>query len=490
MVSKPPQSTNQDPGSKRPGSKHLGCQYSGSSPLLVDAGLAIAAVAGFSTLLWLEGSALHAGLILAGLATGTVLTRRWCRSTTKDAILSAMAAAELERQRAIAKAERYVAAWRASVDHAVEGIVTIDAKGSIETLNEAAKTMFGYTSEELVGKNVNILMPEPYHSEHDGYLERYKRTGERRIIGIGREVVGRRKDSSQFPIDLSVGEGAIEGRRFYTAVIRDITERKDLQTKLGQTERLAAVGELAAGVAHEINNPINTIINCAQLIEDGDEPSENGRIIIEEGGRIADIVRALLQFARDDRDNAQPTSLAEVVERTRSLIGESWKRHSINLTVDVDDNLPAVFARPQKVQQVLLNLMINAKDALITHDVANRYVSLTAQRSGDGVEFAVADNGPGIETSVRDRIFEPFITTKRARGGTGLGLSICRSIIEGYGGTIQVATDDGGSVFSVWLPIAPPEPTDSPEESPEEPDSPEAPEASEDSDSPETPEAQ
>ena len=213
---------------------------------------------------------------------------------------------------------------RAIIDAATEAIVTIDARGTIETINDAALELFGYTAEEIVGENVATLMPSPYRDEHDAYLARYLETGERHIIGSGREVVARHKNGGQFPIELSVGEGAIDGRPFFTAILRDVSERTELQAKLAQTERLAAVGELAAGVAHEINNPINTMINCAQLIQDGDDPVENGGIIIEEGGRIADIVRSLLQFARDDRDRAQPTSLSEVVERTMGLIGENW----------------------------------------------------------------------------------------------------------------------------------------------------------------------
>jgi two-component system sensor kinase FixL len=428
--------------------------------MIANAILAVMAAAGFSSPLWLEGVAMHSGLILAGAASGALLTRIWCHSRNRRMIKDATSNAERDRKHAVATADRHVAAWRAIVDHAVEGIVTIDSQGRVETVNDAAEAMFGYSREELIGKNAKVLMPEPFHSKHDEYLARYLRVGVRRIIGIGREVAGRRKDKSQFPIDLSLGEGTIEGRQFFTAVIRDITERKALQTKLGHTERLAAVGELAAGVAHEINNPINTMINCAQLIEDGDEPIENSRIIIEEGGRIADIVRALLQFARDDHDHAQPTSLAEVVEQTMSLIGESWRRHCITLTIDVDDDLPMILARPQKVQQVLLNLMTNAKDALVLHNAESRYVSLAAQRAGEGVEFSVSDNGPGVAASVRNRIFEPFITTKRARGGTGLGLPICRSIIEGYGGTIRIAADDNGSVVTIWLPIAPTDPSE------------------------------
>jgi two-component system sensor kinase FixL len=313
--------------------------------------------------------------------------------------------------------------------------------------------MFGYAARELIGRNVRILMPPPYGDEHDGYLSRYLATGERRIIGIGREVVGLRKDGTQFPIDLSVGEGETAGRRFFTAVIRDITDRKELQAKLSQTERLAAVGELAAGVAHEVNNPINTVINCAQLIQDGDDLKANCQVIVEEGHRIADIVRDLLQFARDDRDHPQPTSLHEVVQRTIRLFGENLKRHGITLQADVSEDLPPVRGRPQQLQQVLLNLLINAKDALTQPGTAHRRVAVSAAADGPGVTLEVNDNGPGVPEHLASRIFEPFVTTKRARGGTGLGLSVSKSIVEGYGGRIDVESSPAtGATFRVWLP--------------------------------------
>ncbi|HEB53454.1 MAG TPA: PAS domain S-box protein [bacterium] len=425
----------------------------------VDAACGVIAIAGWSAAALFDGTWLRElAIAIATGATTLAAFRPWCRRQARRAVESATWAAEREREHATATATKHVEAWRAIVHTANEGIVTIDQRGLIETVNGAAERLFGYEHGELIGKNVSVLMPEPFSREHDGYLERYLRTGKRNIIGIGREVVGLRKGGEQFPIDLSVGEGAIEGRRFFTAVIRDLTERKELRAKLAQSERLAAVGELAAGVAHEVNNPINTMINCAQLIQDGDAADDNCRIIIQEGSRIADIVRALLQFARDDSDQAEPTALAEAVQRTQRMIGESWKRHGITLEVDVPDDLPPVMARPQKVQQVLLNLLINAKDALLQQTDSARRVLLRAAISSDGkgVDLAVVDNGPGIDASVRDRIFEPFVTTKRARGGTGLGLSISRSIIEDYGGEISVASTPGkGTAFSIWLPIAP-----------------------------------
>jgi two-component system, LuxR family, sensor kinase FixL len=397
-------------------------------------------------------------LVAAAATTTLAMFRPWCRRQATRAIQTAIWGAERERNEAVANAASHAARWQAIVDTATEGIVTIDAAGLIETCNGAAERLFGYRAQEVIGRNVSMLMPPPYRDEHDGYLRRYLSTGEKRIIGIGREVIGRRKDGSEFPIDLSVGEGANTGRRFFTAVIRDITDRKEMQTKLAQTERLAAVGELAAGVAHEINNPINTVINCAQLVQDGDDANTNCQVIIEESMRIADIVRDLLQFARDDRDRPQPTSLAEVVQRTLRLLGENWKRHGVVLQVDVADHLPQLHARPQQIQQVLLNLLINAKDALVQSETTDRRVWLSAEVDGNGVAFTVRDNGPGIPGQLGERIFEPFVTTKRARGGTGLGLSISRSIVEGYGGTIRVDSVPGqGATFRVWLPQAPAE---------------------------------
>lgn len=420
--------------------------------------------------LWAISAAAGTGALLAGTGTvaGTVLVaaaaasaalaafRPWCRRMAARDSLGAISTAEAERNRALDDAARHAARWRAIVDTATEGIVTIDDAGRIESVNGAALRLFGYAIEELLGQNVRVLMPDPYRGEHDGYLQRYLTTGERRIIGIGREVLGQRKDGTCFPIDLSVGEGATSDRKFFTAVIRDISERNAMQTKLAQTERLAAVGELAAGVAHEVNNPVNTIINSAQLIEDGEDHRLYCRMIREEGQRIADIVRDLLQFARDDRDRPQPTSVPEVIARTLRLVGENWQRHGIAVEVDVPDDLPLVQARPQQLQQVLLNLLINAKDALTQGARGDRRVWIRAQAVERGVELVVRDNGPGIPPALAPRIFEPFVTTKRARGGSGLGLSISKSIVEGYGGTIALRARSGdGAEFRVWLPEAP-----------------------------------
>lgn len=416
----------------------------------------VAVVASVTALLLPHGWAANACCTIGGAAAALSVLYPWCRRRSWRDLADATWSAERERAQALAAGARHAAHWQAIVDTATEGIVTIDERGCIETVNGAAERLFGWTADELVGRNVSMLMPSPYKDEHDGYLRRYLATGERRIIGIGREVPALRRDGTELPIDLSVGEGTVDGRKFFTAVLRDISDRKQMQTKLAQAERLAAVGELAAGVAHEVNNPINTIINCAQLIADGDDARSNCEVIIEEGQRVAEIVRDLLQFARDDRAAAQATSLQEVVARTLRLVGENWKRHGIRLHIDLPDDLPSVLARPQQLQQVLLNLLINAKDALTEAGTADRRVEVTARRRDGVVQFSVQDNGPGVPAALADRVFEPFITTKRARGGTGLGLSISKSIVEGFGGSIALRSKtDAGAAFDVTLPQAP-----------------------------------
>lgn len=416
---------------------------------------AIAATALWTTLATaqLHPAAADVVKVLAGFTTGVALLLPWCRRAAHRSVQAVAEVADLQLDAARQSASSHAARWRAIVDTATEGIVTIDERGTIEEVNGAAERLFGFGSGELTGKNVSVLMPSPHQEMHDEYLRAYLKTGERRIIGIGREVLGRHKNGTEFPIDLSVGEGTSQGQRFFAAVIRDLTERKEMQMKLAQTERLAAVGELAAGIAHEVNNPINTIINCAQLILDDDEKDENSRIIIEEGQRIAEIVRDLLRFARDDRDTPQPTSIPEVVQRTLRLVGENLKRHGVGLVVTVPDDLVQVLARPQQIQQVLLNLVINAKDALIHFQREGRRIEIAARGVDGGVELTVQDNGPGIPEHLGSRIFEPFVTTKRARGGTGLGLSISKSIVEGYNGTIGVTSVPGeGATFRIWLP--------------------------------------
>ena len=345
------------------------------------------------------------------------------------------------------------ALMRTIIATATEGIVTMTPAGTIELVNRAAELMFGYGPGELIGQDVTMLMPSPYREEHSSYVQNYLDTGQAKVIGIGREVVARRRDGSQFPIHLSVGEGKVGNRRVFVAILSDISLRKELQSRLSLAERLVAIGELAAGVAHEINNPLNTILNCAQLIRDGDSPIENINVIADEATRIASIVQDLLQFARNDKRELAPTNLADAIQRTVRLVNENYARVGVLLEVRLAADVPAALANRSQLQQVLLNLLNNARDAVLAKRTGERSILLSADPDRGGVLITVHDNGVGILPELRDRIFEPFFTTKRARGGTGLGLSIRKCIIDSFGGAITVESLPGeGSSFRIWLP--------------------------------------
>ena len=345
------------------------------------------------------------------------------------------------------------ALMRTIIATATEGIVTMTPGGRIELVNRAAELMFGFAPGELIGQDVTTLMPNPYRDEHSSYVQNYLDSGQARVIGIGREVVAKRKDGSQFPIHLSVGEGLVGNRRVFVAILSDISVRKELQARLSLAERLVAIGELAAGVAHEINNPINTILNCAQLIRDGDSPTENSSMIADEATRIAGIVQDLLQFARNDKRELVATDLADVAQRTVRLVRENFAKASVDIQVHVEPGTPTVRANRSQLQQVLLNLLNNARDAVLARQSGQKLVMVRAMPQQGGASIAVRDTGIGILPELADRIFEPFFTTKRARGGTGLGLSISKSIVDSFGGTITVESEPGqGAEFRVWLP--------------------------------------
>ena len=343
---------------------------------------------------------------------------------------------------------------RTIIATATEGIVTMTPGGRIELVNRAAELMFGFGPGELIGQDVTTLMPSPYRDEHRRYVQSYLDSGVARVIGIGREVMARRKDGSQFPIHLSVGEGVVGNRRVFVAILSDISVRKELQSRLSLAERLVAIGELAAGVAHEINNPINTILNCAQLIRDGDTPLENAQMIADEATRIAGIVQDLLQFARSDKRDLAPTDVADAVRRTIRLLHENFTKLGIELSVSSPSEVPAVRADRSQLQQVLINLLNNARDSVVARRDGKKVVMVRMEPDRAGVRIAVQDTGIGIQPDLLDRIFEPFFTTKRARGGTGLGLSISKSIVDSFGGTLSVTSQVGhGAEFCVWLPV-------------------------------------
>lgn len=332
-------------------------------------------------------------------------------------------------------------------------VLVLDGEGRVLRVNRCFEALTGYDIDEVRGADwFATVLPEV---EHERVRDVFARTlRQQNTSGTVNAIRTKRGSTLEIEWHNTLLRDARGRVAAVMAIGLDVTKRRQIE----EAQRLEAVGELAAGVAHEINNPVNTMVNCAQLVVDGDPAAENCQIIIEEGARITAIVKDLLQFARDDRGAPQPSSLAEVVGRTVRLMGENFKRHGIRLQVDVPADLPLVLAHPQKLQQVLLNLLINAKEALqgIAAHERRRVVVSAKVEPGIGVSCCVHDDGPGIPPELIGRIFEPFVTTKRARGGTGLGLSVSRSIVESFGGRLTVLSAPGEYTdFTFTLPLAP-----------------------------------
>jgi PAS domain S-box-containing protein len=483
------------------------------------------------------------------------------------------------------------------VETAVDGIVTINEAGLIEYMNPAAQQLFGYGAEELLGQNVNVLMPSPYRAEHDQYLKNYLDTGHRKIIGIGREVSGLRKNGSTFPIALAVSEVRMGERRIFTGVLHDITEQKkdqaekdhllhelnrrnkeldclyrvgevarsgafekgtfrqvaehihgaisnpsvsgtritigekeyktgpfqstpwcisaditagertrgtidvfflegpetgeatrvvdeqkelllavalilgeaieraEAEAKVIHASKLASIGELAAGVGHEINNPVNGIINCADLLiahAKGDSKTcEYAELIRSEADRIAVIVHNLLTFSRQDKEAYSLARLSDIVEGVMTLCRKKLVKSHIELSVDVPDSLPRLKCRSEQLQQVIMNLIINA-----LHSLDEEYPNVDSRKKltivarcvpeneAQGIRLTVSDSGGGIKPADMERIFDPFFTTKGRDKGTGLGLSISDGIVKDHNGSITVETEPGnGAAFHIDLPL-------------------------------------
>ena len=347
---------------------------------------------------------------------------------------------------------------QALLDAAADAIVVIGSNGNIERFNRAAEQMFGHPAHELIGRNVNTLMPEPVRSEHDGYLKHHLATGESKIIGVGREVEAQRCDGSVFPAHLSVSRIAGGPPARFVAFIRDISERlaveresAQAQDRLMQVARLSTMGEMAAGIAHEINQPLAAIATysqaCQRLLERG-MPSDEGEIVdsLEQIGRQAlragEVIRRLRTFVTNHEVQQEPIACDRLVEELVSLARPDLRARDVFLVTEVEPGLPDVMADGIQVQQVLINLLRNAIDATLEDSVMPRQVALCVVSVPEGVEFSVHDHGPGVQGVARDRLFSPFFTTKPH--GTGLGLAISRTIVHAHGGKLDYRDEPGG----------------------------------------------
>lgn len=358
---------------------------------------------------------------------------------------------------------------RSILDTVPDGVVVIDRAGIMTSFSPAAERMFGWTAAEAIGRNVNLLMPEPHHSAHDGYIQRYHRTGDKRIIGAGRVVVGQRRDGSTFPMELAVGEtkGSTPS---YTGFIRDLTETQETETRLQELQnelvhvsRLTAMGEMASTLAHELNQPLSAIANLLtgsrRLIDRGREADQvKVREAIDKAAtqalRAGDVIHRMRDFVRRGASERDVESLSKLIEEASALALIGEKDRQVDVRLALDPAADAVYADRVQVQQVLLNLIRNGIDAMQDGNSRRRALLITSDVTEEGwSRVSVADTGPGIADEVRDRLFQPFMTTKPQ--GMGVGLSISRSIIEAHGGRIWAeANPGGGALFRFTLPPA------------------------------------
>jgi len=377
----------------------------------------------------------------------------------------------LLRFRRIARAstqdvEARAAHLQSILDSVPDAMVVINERGLIQSFSLAAERLFGFAAADVIGKNVKILMPSPYREDHDGYINRYLRTGERRIIGIGRVVVGQRSDGSTFPMELAVGEMHVREQRFFTGFIRDLTERQqtearlqELQSELVHMSRLTAMGEMASALAHELNQPLAAIANymkgSRRLLENRqDQGLDTLRDAMDKAAdqalRAGEIIRRLRDFVSRGESERRVEDVKKLIEEASALALVGAKDKGVRVRFAFAPQLNYVLADKVQVQQVLLNLIRNAIDAM--ENVPTReLVVATSAAPNNMVEISVADTGSGIAPEIADQLFQPFVTTKSH--GMGVGLSISRTIIESHGGSITHRPNPaGGTIFTFTLP--------------------------------------
>jgi two-component system sensor kinase FixL len=352
----------------------------------------------------------------------------------------------------------------AIMNAALDGIITIDERGAVLSMNPAAAKLFGFAPSEVIGQNVRMLMPEPDRSRHDSYIGEYLRTGTPKIIGIGRQVEGMRKDGSIFPMELGVGVVATEGKRVFVGMIHDLSQSRRFERRLHelQTNRLDLMENMAAGLAHELKQPLSAIaayINFAhrQLkqkdfsVEKVEEFLDNASAQVFRASEIMDNLRQFI--ARGDTVRSLQ-NLNAVVRTACEFTDALAKEHNVKTTVNLEASPDQVIINKVQIQQVVVNLKRNAIEAM--RDVDRREMTVSTRLiEGNKIQTDVADTGPGLPHSIRDRLFEQFTTTKPH--GLGVGLSISRSIIEAHKGAIWAEPNPGGgTIFSFVLPLAEP----------------------------------
>ncbi len=355
---------------------------------------------------------------------------------------------------------------RALLATAVDAIITIDQRGLIQSINPAGERMFGYTARELIGRNVSTLMPAPFGARHSSQIARYLRTGEKRVIGYGREASAKRRDGSVFAIDLAVSE--VERGKLFTGIIRDISDRKLIEARVREADRLASIGALAAGLGHDMNNvllPVRARLNA--LLAEGNAAFLPARIrdqlaeIRKSAAYLQQLADGLHFLAMDPEKEGPEGETSDVAEwwaQAGALLSQAVPKH-VRVTASIPHGLPRIRVAAHRLTQAALNLIVNAGDA-IPADRKRRQgivrVWARAQGGGDGrhrVSIGVTDNGRGMTDDVRRHAFDMFFTTKPRGLGTGLGLTMVRKVVERAAGSVAIDTVVGrGTTVTMTFP--------------------------------------
>lgn len=363
------------------------------------------------------------------------------------------------------------AQFDALLNAAADAIIIIDHRGIIETFNAAAETLFGYQTKDIIGKNISMLMPEPYAAQHDQFMANYHKTRKAKIIGIGREVQAQKSNGEVFPIELSVGEIDLRGlgleHNKYVGIIRDITTRVEAQREARESrERLAHVtrvntmGEMASGIAHEINQPLAAISSYAQaannlLRKPSVEKTEIAAVLEKIGDqaiRAGEVIRRLRAFFKKRKGENEHSNINEIIRESVNIGHADTRVLDHPIIMELDQDLPLVNVDPVQIQQVVLNLLRNAIDAM-EHKPGEPVTILATEYDEDFVQVTVKDNGGGIDPEMSTNLFNPFYSTKAS--GMGMGLAICQSIVKSHGGKLWYAPADRGSIFAFTIPKAP-----------------------------------
>lgn len=354
----------------------------------------------------------------------------------------------------------------AVLDSVPDAMIVIDQTGRILEFSRAAQEMFGYALEDIIGENVSKLMTRTDSSAHDGYINNFIKTGNARIIGIGRTVMAKRADGDHFPVDLKIGKAKIGQTHVFTGFIRDLTEQQqaelrmqEMQAELVHFSRLSAVGTMASAMAHELNQPLTAVANYLEAGRDLlDDPNAETLAMVQEAldeaakqsVRAGQIVRKLRDYVSRGEITARPIEVKPMIMDAISLARIGAESDVISVTPHIDPSVGMVKADPVQIQQVVINLVRNAYEALERHESPEIWIEARSA-SREMVSFTVADNGPGFADDVAANLFRPFTTSKTT--GMGLGLSICQMIIEAHGGQITAGESErGGAAFTFTLP--------------------------------------